>query len=837
MAWRDSRGSRKRLSLYLLSMALGVAALVAINGFGANLEQTVDDQSKELLGADLAVEHNQPFADSTQAMLDTLGAERAQRVTLASMAYFPQADGTRLVTVRAGEPGYPFYGAIESDPPEAARTYHDGSNAIVESTLLEQFGIEIGDSLRLGGRHYQIAGTLERTPRESAALGAISPRVYIPRGNLDEALLDTGSRVEREFYLRFDDEASYDEAVSAILPHAQEHGFRVTTVDEAADDWGSALTSLYRFLSLVGFVALLLGSLGVASAVHVYVRRRVESIAVLRCLGARSARTFRIYLTQAGLMGLIGAVVGSVLGVGIQGLVPQLLADFLPVEVQFAISWRAIGLGLGIGLGVTLLFALLPLLRVRGVSPMRALRSTVESTDRPWRDPLYWGVAVAIAAGVAGFAVVQAPTTTFGLGYAAGVAVVFGLLAAVAKGIMVAARRFAPTGWSYPWRQGLANLYRPQNQTAVLMLAIGLGTFLIMTLFLAQRTLLEEVQLAEGDEEQPNIVLFDIQPEQMEGVANLVEGQGLPVMDRVPIITMDLEAVQGLTIDEIRDAPDRDLSWAHTREYRSTYRSELSGSERIVEGEFVGNIDFDPWAEARPVPISIEADIKEDLGVALGDTLTFDVQGVSLDATISSVREVDWRRVQTNFFVVFPEGVLENAPQMNVLLSRGSEEASAALQSQVVQEYPNVSAIDLSLVLSTVDRLFSNISFVVQVMALFSILVGLLVLVGAIAISRYQRIEESVLLKTLGAARSTVIKIMTIEYLFLGLFAALTGITLALAANWGLSYFVFEGPFVLAPEALIAALVIVSGLTILIGWLNSRDIYDRPPLEVLREEV
>ena len=394
-----------------------------------------------------------------------------------------------------------------------------------------------------------------------------------------------------------------------------------------------------------------------------------------------------------------------------------------------------------------------------------------------------------------------------------------------------------PRGWSYPWRQGLANLYRPQNQTAVLMLALGLGTFLIMTLFLAQRTLLEEVQIAGDGEQQPNIILFDIQPEQMDGVADIVADEGLPVLERVPIITMDLEAVQGQTIDEIRAASDQNLSWAHTREYRTTYRSELSDSERIVEGEFVGSIDYDPWAEGRPVPVSIEADIKEDLGVALGDTLTFDVQGVSIETTVSSVREVDWRRVQTNFFLVFPEGVLEEAPQMNVLLSRGSEEASAAVQSAVVQEYPNVSAVDLSLVLSTVDRLFSNVAFVVQVMALFSIIVGLLVLIGAVAISRYQRIEESVLLKTLGAARGTVMKIMTIEYLFLGLFAALTGLVLAVAANWGLSYFVFDGPFVWAPGALIAALVIVSVLTVVTGWLNSRDIYDRPPLAVLREEV
>lgn len=837
MAVRDSRGSRKRLALYLSAMVLGVAALVAIDGFGTNLERTIDQEAKTLLGADLKLESEQPFADSTEAMIDTLGGEQSRRISFSTMAYFPEQNGTRLASVRALEGGYPFYGDVETEPASAAQTYQQDGAALVDRALMRQFEVQVGDSVRIGERAYPIAGQLLQMPGESAAISSISPRIYIPRAHVDTTLFAEGSRVEYEVYFKFADDRDVDAIVQQVLPYTRGSDLGIDTVEEEVDDWREGLTNLYRFLSLVGFVALLLGSLGVASAVHVYIRQRIQTVAVLRCLGARTQRTFNIYLFQAGLMGLIGATLGCVLGVGVQMLVPELLAGFLPFEVEFGLAWSSIALGLGVGLGVTLLFALLPLLRVRNVSPLLALRSTVESAESAWRDPLRWGVAGLLAAGVTGFAIMQAPEIEYGLGYAGGIAAVFGLLALVAKGIIAGVRRFFPSSWSYPWRQGLANLYRPQNQTTVLMLALGLGTFLIMTLVLVQRTVLEQIQVA-GGENRPNIVLFDVQSDQVDDVARMVEDEGLPVLQRVPIVPMRLQSVQGQTIEAIRADSTQRLTWAHRRDYRSTYRDHLSETETILEGEFVPRVEGNPMETGTPVPISIEEEIANELRVGIGDTLTFDVQGVPLKARVASLRQVEWQRIQTNFFVVFPEGVLEQAPQTHVVLSRtASDSTSAALQSRVVQAFPNVSAIDLSLVLSTFDALFSRLAYVIRFMALFSIGTGLIVLIGAVVVSRYQRIEESVLLKTLGASRKQVIQIMTIEYLFLGVFAAVTGLVLALAGSWALSYYVFEGPFVVAPWALLAALGTVTGLTIGIGLLNSRGIYNRPPLEVLRAEV
>jgi len=838
MAWRDSRGSRARLALYLSAMVLGVAALVAIRGFGDNLTRTVSQEAKTLLGADLKLEGESPFSDSTEALVDSIGGEQSRRVSFASMAYFPATGGTRLSAVRAVEGGFPYYGTLETTPDRASAVYQEQGGALVDGTLLRQFGVSVGDSVQIGAVSYPIVGELEQAPGGSSFTSAASPRIYVPRAGLDTTLFGRGSRVEYEVFFQFEAGRDLNALIATINPQLERRDLDIDTVEEEAADWEDGLTDLSRFLGLAGFVALLLGSLGVASAVHVYVQRRLTSIAVLRCLGAQAGRTFRIYLAQAGVLGIVGAGLGSALGVGLQAFVPRLLQDFLPFEVSFALSWTAVGLGMAVGVGVTLLFALWPLLEVRGVSPLQALRTEVEPSTGGWRDPARWAVALLIAAGVTGVALLQAPSWEIGLGYAGGVAGVFGVLALVSWGIVTGVRRFFPTTWSYPWRQGLANLYRPQNQTTVLMLALGLGTFLIVTLFLVQRTLLEQIRVT-GGEGRPNLVLFDVQNDQVEGVTDIVRNAGLPLMADEPIVTMRLHSAKGRTVAALRRDSTVRATWAHEREYRVTYRDSLTDSETIVEGEFVGRVSGTPLQSGRAVPISVEQEIaSEELNVGLGDTLTFDVQGRRIPTYVSSIRRVDWQRIGTNYFVVFPEGVLETAPQMHVLLSRSDNgETSAQVQRRVVQDYPNVSAIDLSLVLSTVQDLFGRLAYVVRFMALFSIVTGLIVLAGAVVVSRYQRAEESVLLKTLGASRRTVLKIMTVEYLFLGVFAAATGILLALAAAWSLSYFVFEGPFVVAPGALATAFVVVVLLTIGIGLFNSRGLYDRPPLDVLRSEV
>ena len=835
MAWRDSRGSRRRLFLLISSMVIGIAALVAITSFGDNLQRAIDNEAEALFGADLSLEKNGPFDGEIEALIDSLGGEQSRRISFASMAYFPSTDLTRLSTIRAIEGEFPFYGQIETSPAGEHRAYLEGMNALVDASLLEQMGVQVGDSIKVGDQAYQIRATLEKTPRESGAVALFSPRVYIPLEGLDPALLQIGSRAEYEVYFKFNDDRDVEALVETLRPRLREKNVGSDTIREVQNDWNEGLSNLYRFLSLVGFLALLLGGIGVASAIHVYIKQRINTVAVLRCIGAGSRPTFGIYLIQASVFGFIAALIGSILGVSIQMLLPRLLSEYLPVDVNFTVSFSAILVGLLTGLGVTLLFALLPLSSIRKISPLQAIRTVVESDSNQGFDWIRWGIYLLLAVGIIGFAAVQAPTPLFGLGYSVGVVVVFLILFALARLVIYLARRFFPARWSYIWRQGFSNLFRPNNQTVVLLLSLGLGTFLIMTLYLVQQTLLNQINVAGGNE-RPNLILFDIQSNQLEGVSGIVEEQGLEVKEKVPIVTMRLKELKGRTVEEIRkDSTDRRTpSWVLRREYRSTYRDYITEAETLEGGEFIAD-----WTgKAGAIPVTIEQDIAGDMQVDIGDSLVWDVQGVPMMTYVSGIRKVDWQRIQTNFFVVFPTGVLEEAPQFHVVLTKTENDRQAGtLQSKVVQAYPNISALDLSVILSIFDQVYSRIAFVLRFMALFSILTGLIVLIGAVISSRFQRIRESVLLKTLGASRVQVQQIMLVEYLFLGLLAAIAGLLLSLISSWLLAEFAFQTRFSFQAWPLFAAVLVVVGMTMLVGWLNSRRVYDKTPLEVLRNEV
>jgi putative ABC transport system permease protein len=834
MAWRDTRGSRGRLSVFVMAMVVGVAALVAINSFGENLRKTVDAEAMTILGADLALETSRPPTEDVRAFVDSLGGEVSERISFSSMAIFSPTGDTRLVTVRALEGEYPYYGAIETRPSDAVDRFQEEPSALVDATVMQEYGLTVGDSVRIGGITYPIIGFLDRTPRESTAFMLASPRIYLGLEHLDLSLLGAGSRVTFEFYFRFDDGRNVDQFVADNRDRMRELNLRPETVADSRENWDEGLTNVYRFLSLVAFIAVLLGSLGVASAVHVFIRSRIDTVALLRCLGAPARKPLAVYLVQAVAMGFAGAVAGAILGSVVQLALPIVLSDFLPVAVGFGISWWSVAVGISAGLIVTLLFALLPLLDVRSIPPLRALRASVEGTNtRRWPSRVI--VFLLLGAAVTGFAILQAPTPAFGIAYAAGVAIVFGMLALLAGTLMFVARKAFSPAWPYVIRQGVANLFRPNNQTLLLSLALGLGTFLILTLVLVQHTLVSQIRIAEAPD-QPDLVFFDIQQDQIADVQERLADEGLPVIQSVPIITMRLQAINGRTIEELRQDTTRvgRASWALTREYRSSYRDRLTDSERVVRGSFTSH--WDP--EDGPAPISFEQDLAEELGVDVGDAVTFSVQGVTVETTVGSIRTVDWRRLSTNFFVVFPEGVINDAPRFYVVLTRAeSDERSAAAQRAVVNAHPNVSAVDLKVVLSTFDAIFGRIATVLNFMGFFSILAGLLVLGGAVMVSRSRRTEETVLLKTLGASRSTVVRIMLVEYVALGVLAALTGILLAYGAGWSVSTYVFKTPFATSPESALAALLSVVGLAVLVGFLNSRGIYRRSPLEVLRTDV
>jgi putative ABC transport system permease protein len=839
---------RGRLLLYMSAVALGVAALVALGSFERDLRRSLATQGADILGADLTVATDIEPTPAVEAFLDSLeaatGAETAREVQTASVALATGTDRTRLVRVHAVEGRFPFYGAIETTPAEAARGYQRAGAMLADRGLMLQLGVEVGDTLRIGRQRLPIAAAIDRVPGVPDIGAAVAPRVYMPLAALDTTLLGFGSRANYVRHYRIEGEARGDTAdaiVERLRPRFQALDLRTETASEAEGDWAESLSDLARFLRLVGFIALLLGGLGVASAVGVYVREKEESVATLRCLGLKARGALAVYALQATALGLLGAGVGAILGIVVQQLLPGVLGTFAPVDVVPRVAWVPVAAGLGVGLAFALAFALLPLVGVRRVPPLRAIR--VDTVGAPagrrrWRvDPLQALIGVLLAVGVGLFAWGQTGEWEAALAFpiAAGVAVA--ALALVARALRALARRVVRPGWPFPWRQGVAALFRPGNQTTVLLLTLGLGAFLLLTLALVQRALLEPALRAGSADARADLILWGVPKYDREAVAGLIQSEGFPVIDNAVAVPMRLTRINGqdaeaLARDSTRDGPPE--RWAVNRPYQSTFRDHLVDSEEIVEGEFVGRVA----AGAGVVPVSVEQELAGDLGVEIGDRLTWDVEGLDVETEVRSLREVDWQRVQPNFFVVFPEGPLNEAPQSAIITTQaGGPEESARLQRVLVERFPSVSAVDVRQVLESVRTVLDQVAFVLRFMAAFALGTGLIVLAGAVRVARRARASEGVLLRTLGADRTTVRRAMTAEYAALGLLAAIAGAILSVAAGWALARFAFDTPFVMAWDWLLGAAVAGPLLTVAVGLVGSRGLLDRPPLDVLREEV
>ncbi|HQS04708.1 FtsX-like permease family protein [Daejeonella sp.] len=833
MAWRDSRRNRSRLFLFISSIILGIAALVAIYSFEYNLRNDIDSQAKSLLGADLIIETNKTVKEEALPMLKSLGTERSEERTFASMVYFQKNGGTRLVNVRALSGDFPYYGDIETTPKTASRSFRLGKQALVDKTLMLQYDAKPGDSIKVGEVIFEIAGVLNKAPGQTGFNAAVAPIVYIPLAYLEETgLSQKGSRITYNFYYKFPPETNVNKLAKRLEPQLEKAELDYETIESRKENTGRSFEDMTEFLALVGFIALLLGCIGVASAIHIYIREKINTIAVLRCLGASSRQAFLIYLIQIAGIGLIGSLIGSILGTLIQQFLPIVLKDFLPVEIAVAISWMAVGQGLLLGLIISILFALLPLVSVRNISPLNTLRLSLEETSL-FKDPIKWLVYFIIVLFIFGFTYLQMGSLKKTVFFTAGVLAGFITLAALAYAMMWLARRYFPSSWSYLWRQGFANLFRPNNQTLILVVSIGLGTAFICTLFFVQGILINRVTRS-SSKNQPNMVLFDIQSNQKQAVADLTKSLNLPVLQEVPIVNMRMTEIKGRNAASYKKDS---VAWGAMRglerEYRVTYRDSLSDSEELIDGKWIGKAE-----PGKPVYVSLEDGYAKRIGVKIGDELTFNVQGAPLKALVGSTRKVDWNRIQTNFILIFPTGVLEDAPQFHVLLTQvPSNELSAKYQQAVVKTFPNISMIDLGLVLSVLDEILDKMGFVIRFMAAFSIITGLIVLIASVLISKYQRIRESVLLRTMGASRKQILVITALEYFFLGALAAGAGIVLALVASWGLARFVFETTF--SPELVpvLILFLLITSLTVLVGLFNSRGVLNRPPLEVLRSEV
>ena len=836
MAWRDSRQSRKRLLLFSSPLVFGVAALVAIQSLRDNIQDSIDAQSKTLVGADLLLSSRRAFEGDAQKLLEEIGGEQIREIAFTTMAYSKKADSARMVHLRGVGEGFPHFGEIDAKPASSWDPDLKPGTFVLEESLAEQYGIAPGDTLKFGDWESTMAGSLVTSPPRASYFAAFSPQVLIPLAEVEKTGLVTArSLVFHRAYVRFTDGTDPEALVDNYKERFKAARVSWQTPEKRRRDIGKQLDRLYRFLSLVSLASVVLGGIGIASAIHQHVARRLRSIAILRCLGTPAADAFGIYLIQAVALGVLGCVGGVVLGVAIQASIPALVANVTPLDINFKISPLAIAVASGLSLLICVSFALFPLLKVRHIPPLAAIRAALLNTGNQRRDRWTWVIAGGLVLVILGFGIWQQGVHWRSFATSGGLMGVFLLLFLVAKLTVYLSRKFVRPWWPFSLRQGLSNLHRPNNQTLAVMVALGLGTFLIVTLILVQNLLLNQIR-QERLAENGNLVLIDVQPDQAEDLRALLAEQETKIIQAAPMISMRIEAIKGELVTDLVKNPESDVpGWTLRRDFRSTYRSSLTSSEKLVAGEWVErveNFDFET-----PVPVSLEMGIAKDLGLNLGDTITMDVETIPIQMKVTSLREVDWGSLGLNFFMVFPEGVFDEALAFFVYTAFVDDPGrSASLQTEIAKAFPNLSVVDLTLIVKALQDILDKVALAIRFMAGFTVVTGILILMATLISGRGERLRQMALLRTMGASNTHVWRILSSEYLALGFLASLVGVVLALAAFWPLATFVFDSPFSVDVGVLFVAIGVSSLATLVLGLALSRGITTAPPLEVVRQQ-
>jgi len=841
MAWRETRGSFRHFLFFLTCMALGVSALVGISGFASSLESAIQKEARILMAGDLEIHSHQPLSSHSVSMIQTLQGQGILATTvyeLLAMVSDHDVTVTQLVELKAVGVGYPFYGRLITEPPNTTDSLFDGRNTLVEEALLIRSNLQVGDRIRLGQAEFTITGVIKKEPDRVAgafsALGGLGPRVMISQEGLTRtALIQPGSRVRYRTLLKLPQTMDLGTVKSQIETALAADKVRVTSYQEAQPRLRRFLKNLTTYLSLVGLTALLVGGIGVANSVQVFLSGKMDTLAILKCLGAGSGTIFRVYLFQTLLLGLLGCLTGVILGLGVQKLFPVLLSDFLPADLEWHVTFLPILRGIAMGLLTTLLFSLGPLLGILGVPPAYIFRRDfipaeyVQPSLRGTRSRFVSvGMIAAILGGLVLLAIWQAESLNVG-GLFVGILAASLLLLRLGAGLGVRMVKAVRRPRSLMWRHGLANLYRPGSQTTLAVLSIGVGVTVILAVHLVEISLLRQVG-ENVPKEAPSFFFIDIQTDQKDPFQRLLSQQG-KTTEITPIVRGRLHAVEDRKVSEM-DLTDRSDAWYFQREYVLTSQESLPRDNKVKLGQWWGG------DSSNSSQISVEEDAAHHLGVDLGSTMTFDIQGVLIAATVTSLREVKWGNMSTNFFVIFSPGVLEGAPTTYIATVRTRPEEDTALQRQVVSAFPNVTAINIRYVLDTVRHVLERIGLVVRFMAVFTIAVGLVVLGGAIATTRHWRTRESVILKTLGATRGLVAQTFAVEYAVLGSIAGLVGSGMASLLAFIFLRFVMDLPWQLQPGALFTSVLFTLFLTVLTGFLTTFRILGQKPLAVLRHE-
>ena len=841
MALRELRSSWRRLAFFFICVAIGVGTIVALRSLIQNVRVALMAEARTLTAGDVYLRSEQPWTEEILQVLERRlaglgGVEQTETLDMTTMVRVADEAGarTKVVELRGVQAEFPFYGEFAlGDGRAYSFDLLGGQGALVGPELLTQLGLVVGDQILIGEAAFTIRDVILAEPGRRLGLFSFGPRVLVDREALaPTGLLRNASRVDRQILLKLE-ESQIDPLVARLREDLADAFVRIRSYRRTEDRIERNLSRTENYLSLIGFVVLILGGIGVWSVTRVFVQQRLRSAAILKCLGATSGRVLSVYVAQVLMLGLGGSLLGVGLAQAAVATVPESLAQQAATatglaEVSTNLTISAIVQGVTVGMLVSVLFALVPLLAVRDVKPLLLLRQG--------RSDVGGGVdwlRVAVVALVGGALVLVATWQAGSLEVAAyvvgGFTAVTMTLHILSRVLVAAIRPLQAVAW-FPLRHAVLNLSRPGNQTRVILLAVGLGSFFIIGVRSLQGNLLSNVALELGDDS-PDMFLIDVQQDQADGVRTMLSASVADPPELIPVLRARVTRVAGrdLQVDSVQAARRAGLG----REYTITYRATLEENERIIAGTF--------WDE-RPSPeleVSIEESLREERGIQVGDVVSFDVLGREISARVTSVRSVEWDDSRSGgFMFLFRPGAFDDAPHSYVAFLRGppETESRAVLQRDIVVRYPNISVIDGLEVLKTVRRVLDYVTLAITVVGGIALFSGGLILIGSVAMTKFQRLYEAAIFKTLGAKTRVLITMLVIEYGVLGLLAGTVGSVGALGLTWALTRQVFDIAWFPVPWQNVGGIAATAAVVGIVGVVSSLDVLRRKPLSTLRAE-
>ena len=854
IGWRDLKSAPGKFGFVVLSVAVGVAALVGVRGFSESFRRTLGAEARSLMAGDLSARlFHQPTAEEKDkiAAIERQGSggiRSTWTTETISMASVPPDPAPLLVSLKAVDPAeYPYYGQAELAPAMSLAHALDGDSAVVAEEFLIRLNAKVGQTLRLGGRNFRIAAVLEQEPDRMTAGAGMGPRVMISQAALERTgLLAPGSRASQRLLIKLPDSVPSGVAGKAsaavdpvamrkqledALPDAQVMDFR-----EGNPALSQGLDNSTAILSLICLVAMVLGAIGVAMAMHAHLEQRMDMLAILKAVGAGSADLLRIFLLQTLGLGLAGGVLGVAAGVGVMAALPAVFGKLLPVHAALEFPWRSALAGLGTGLLTTLLFCLPPLLDVRTVRPVLVLRRLVEQGPegiggwiaRWWARRLQLGISVGVVLALGGIAWALSDSAKVGTWFAVLFTIALVVLLVLAwvslrtlRFLLNRVRLRLPSSV----RHGLSNLYRPGNQSAAVMAALGTGVMLILAVFLMQAALLRDLRET-ASPKLPNIFLVDITTGEIAGVKDFFQHQqGVSqALDLMPVVTGRFVSINGQTLEQLKGQhfPRRMLESAAL-----SWSDAPPAGDKVTQGKW--------WTDAGANELAVSEGVAQRLHLGVGSAVELEVGGTERKLKVAAVYRADGQHLGMQVSFILPSGQLKDEAATWYGGAHIDPKQVAAMERALFVAFPSITVVNLADVLDRIESVVDQVTFVVRFLAGFSIFAGLMILASSIASTRFRRMREAVVLKTLGATRMRIVRTFSVEFSVLGLLAGSVGVVFANLLTRVLLHRLEVG-FHIEWTATLIALVGTAVLATATGWIASYRILGLRPLEVLREE-